>query len=60
VSVCCARRGRQLVEIALFGKGKLDFLRRFAGFEEGMPSNDQFGNLFAPPDAEAFQKLFIA
>jgi hypothetical protein len=44
----------------LFGKGKLDFLRRFAGFEEGIPSHDQFGNLFAPPDAEAFHKLFIA
>jgi DDE_Tnp_1-associated len=48
------------VEIALFGKGKLDFLRRFAAFEEGTPSHDQFGNLFAALDAEAFQKCFIA
>ena len=48
------------VEIALFGKRKLDFLRRFAAFEHGTPSHDQFGNLFAALDAEAFQGCFIA
>ena len=48
------------VEIALFGKRKLDFLRRFASFENGTPSHDQFGNLFAALDAEAFQSCFIA
>lgn len=48
------------VEVALFGKRKLDFLRRFAAFEEGTPSHDQFGNLFAALDAEAFQGCFIA
>ncbi len=48
------------VEIAAFGKRKLDFLRHFAPFEEGTPSHDQFGNLFAALDAEAFQGCFIA
>ena len=48
------------VEIAAFGKRKLDFLRRFAPFEEGTPSHDQLGNLFAALDAEAFQSCFIA
>jgi predicted transposase YbfD/YdcC len=48
------------VEIAEFGKKKLDFLRRFAEFAEGTPSHDQFGNLFAALDAEAFQGCFIA
>ena len=48
------------VEVALFGKRKLDFLRRFAAFEAGTPSHDQFGNLFAALDAEGFQKCFIA
>ena len=48
------------VEIAEFGKKKLDFLRRFAAFAEGTPSHDQFGNLFAALDAEAFQSCFIA
>lgn len=48
------------VEIAEFGKKKLDFLRRFAPFAEGTPSHDQFGNLFAALDAEAFQNCFIS
>ena len=48
------------VEVALFGKRKLAFLRRFAAFEEGTPSHDQFGNLFAALDAEGFQSCFIA
>jgi predicted transposase YbfD/YdcC len=48
------------VEVALFGKRKLAFLRRFAAFEQGTPSHDQFGNLFAALDAEAFQGCFIA
>ena len=48
------------VEVALFGKRKLDFLRRFAAFEEGTPSHDQFGNLFSALDAEGFQTCFIA
>ena len=48
------------VEVALFGKRKLDFLRRFAAFEHGTPSHDQFGNLFSALDAEAFQGCFIA
>ena len=48
------------VEIAEFGRSKLDFLRRFRPFENGTPSHDQFGNLFAALDAEAFQSCFIA
>ena len=48
------------VEIAEFGKKKLDFLRRFRAFANGTPSHDQFGNLFAALDAEAFQGCFIA
>ena len=48
------------VEIAEFGKKKLDFLRRFRAFEQGTPSHDQLGNLFAALDAEAFQNCFIA
>ena len=48
------------VEIAEFGRSKLDFLRRFRAFENGTPSHDQFGNLFAALDAEGFQSCFIA
>ncbi|MGH8649954.1 MAG: ISAs1 family transposase, partial [Burkholderiales bacterium] len=48
------------VEIAEFGKKKLELLRRFRPFENGTPSHDQLGDLFAALDAEAFQRCFIA
>src|SRR3990172_10215359 len=48
------------VEIAEFGKAKLDFLRRYRPFENGTPSHDQLGDLFAVLDAEQFQSCFIA
>lgn len=48
------------VEIAEFGKKKLEFLRRFRPFENGTPSHDQLGDLFAVLAAEQFQSCFIA
>lgn len=48
------------VEIAEFGKRKLEFLRRFRAFANGTPSHDQLGDLFAALDAEQFQHCFIA
>jgi predicted transposase YbfD/YdcC len=48
------------VEIAEFGKKKLELLRRFRPFKNGTPSHDQLGDLFAALDAEAFQRCFIA
>jgi predicted transposase YbfD/YdcC len=48
------------VEVAEFGKAKLDFLRRFRPFANGTPSHDQLGDLYAALDAEAFQSCFIA
>ena len=47
------------VEIAEFGKKKLEFLQRFRPFQNGTPSHDQLGE-FAALDAEAFQRCFIA
>ena len=47
-------------ETALFGERKLSFLRRFAPFENGTPSHDQLGTVFAALDAEQFQSCFIA
>lgn len=47
------------VEIAAFGKKKIDFLRRFRPFAKGTPSHDQLGDLFAALDAEQFQACFI-
>jgi predicted transposase YbfD/YdcC len=48
------------VEIAEFGRAKLDFLRRFRPFKNGTPSHDQLGDLFAVLDAEQFQGCFIS
>ena len=48
------------VEIAEFDKKKLELLRRFRPFENGTPSHDQLGDLFAALDAEQFQRCFIA
>ena len=48
------------VEIAEFGKKKLELLRRLRPFKNGTPSHDQLGDLFAALDAEEFQACFIA
>lgn len=48
------------VEIERFGDQKLEFLRRFRPFEDGTPSHDQLGDIFAALDAGQFQSCFIA
>jgi predicted transposase YbfD/YdcC len=47
------------VEIATWGKKKLDFLRRFLPYTYNTPSHDQLGNIFAVLDAKQFQQCFI-
>jgi predicted transposase YbfD/YdcC len=48
------------VDIARFGKKKIELLRRFLPFEHGTPSHDQLGDIFATLDAAAFQRCFVA
>jgi predicted transposase YbfD/YdcC len=48
------------VDMARFGKKKIELLRRFMPFEHGTPSHDQLGDIFATLDAEAFQRCFVA
>lgn len=48
------------VDIARFGRMKLDFLRRFRPFLDGTPSHDHLGDIFAALDAERFQRCFVA
>lgn len=57
-AVLCGADG--WVSVALFGKRKLDFLRRFLPFANGTPSHDQLGLIFGALDAAAFQKCFIS
>jgi DDE_Tnp_1-associated len=42
------------VDIARFGKQKIELLRRFLPFEDGTPSHDQLGDIFAVLDAAEF------
>lgn len=48
------------VEVAKYGEKKLEFLRTFLLFENGTPSHDQLGDVFAALDAEKFQQCFIS
>jgi len=57
-AVLCGADG--WVSVALFGKQKLDFLRRYRPFDNGTPSHDQLGLIFGALDAAAFQTCFIA
>jgi len=57
-AVLCGADG--WVSVALFGRQKLDFLRRFLPFANGIPSHDQLGLIFGALDAQAFQTCFIA
>lgn len=47
-------------DMARFGQEKLALLRRFRPFEEGTPSHDQIGALFASLDSEHFGRCFVA
>jgi predicted transposase YbfD/YdcC len=48
------------VSIARWGRGRIDFLRRFLPFKDGTPSHDQLGDIFATLDATLFQQCFVA
>lgn len=48
------------VNVEDWGLEKLDWLRRFLPFENGIPSHDTFGRVFALLDAEVFESCFIA
>jgi predicted transposase YbfD/YdcC len=48
------------VDIARFGRMKVELLRRFRPFLDGTPSHDHLGDIFAALDAEQFQRCFVA
>ncbi|MFV0507297.1 MAG: ISAs1 family transposase [Bacteroidales bacterium] len=47
-------------DIALFGKEKLEWLRKFYLYINGTPSHDVLGKLFARLDTDSFNKCFIS
>jgi len=48
------------ISIANFGDIKLDWLRRFLPFKNGVPSHDVLGKLFARLDPKIFNECFIS
>ena len=51
---------RKAPAVALWGRAKLDWLRRFLPFENGIASHDTFGRVFALLDAAVFEQCFVA
>jgi predicted transposase YbfD/YdcC len=55
-TICGAESWRDFV---LFGKEKINFLRKYFPFANEIPSKDTFARLFAELDPEAFKVCFI-
>jgi hypothetical protein len=56
-SICGAESWRDFV---LFGKEKIDFLRRYFPFVHGIPSTNTFARLFYVLEPGAFKACFLA
>ncbi len=50
---------RGWVSIALYGRKRLDLLRRFLTFDNGTPSHDRLGIVFSRFDMDQFQQCFM-
>src|SRR4051794_22727535 len=55
-SVCGAESWRDFV---IFGKEKLDFLKGYYAFTNGIPSKNTYARVFAALDIEEFKRCFI-
>jgi hypothetical protein len=57
--LCATLSGMEdFVEIRLWGKERLEFLRRFLPFERGIPSHDVLNDVLNALDAELFKRCF--
>lgn len=60
VAVCAVLCGADdFVDIALWGRSKLDWLRGFVKLEQGVPSHDTFARVFGMIDPQAFEAAFL-
>lgn len=55
-SICGAESWRDFVD---FGEERLDFLRKYYEFKQGIPSKNTFSRVFAALDSDMFKKCFI-
>lgn len=61
VAICALICGAETwKDIALFGNERLSWLRQFMALENGIPSDDTFGRVFARLDAGQFQGCFMS
>ncbi|QOV89417.1 ISAs1 family transposase [Humisphaera borealis] len=61
ISVCAVICGADgWVDVELYGKSKLSWLRTFLDLPHGIPSHDTFGRVFAKLHPDAFEQCFNA
>jgi predicted transposase YbfD/YdcC len=59
--LCATLAGMEdFVEITLWGKERLEFLRRFLPYERGVPSHDTLGDVINALDPDLFKACFLA
>ena len=59
VTICAAISGADtFIDVEVWGKAKLDWLRRYLRLEHGIPSHDRFCRVFAAIDANQFSAAF--
>lgn len=59
--LCATLSGMEdFVEIRLWGEQRLNFLRRFLPYENGIPSHDTLGDVINALDPELFKSCFLA
>ncbi len=60
LTICAVLSGAETwIEIVLFGKHKLEWLRTLLPFENGIPSHDTLGDFFAALNAQKFETCFM-
>jgi predicted transposase YbfD/YdcC len=60
IAICAVIAGcDDWVEVAAYGRKKIDWLRTFLPLPNGIPSHDTFGRVFSRLDPHAFQRCFL-
>jgi predicted transposase YbfD/YdcC len=60
IAICAVICGADSwVDVEMFGKSKLEWLRTFLLLPNGIPSHDTFGRVFATINPEEFEKSFL-